>query len=184
MELLSPGSEGSVGARTFPWVWRPELAATRAKGAWHQGQGPGHLKRKWGLQGRRQYRPSSGRETRGIQHTITPQKGRGWVAVQGSGAILQAQGAVPPASWDPALRISRAGRKEGGVKPGGQAAGANRPHLCESGLADASGRGGGGAGPRREGVRGRRERLETRQRERKGRASSLWATHHSLLTPL
>lgn len=60
MELLSPGSEGSGGARTFPWVWRPELAATRAKGAWHQGQGPGHLKRKWGLQGRRQYDPAVG----------------------------------------------------------------------------------------------------------------------------
>ena len=75
-----------------------------------------HLKRKWGLQGRPQYRHGGGKETRGIQH-ITPQKGRGWAAVQGGGAGLQAQGAIPPAGWDPALRTSRAGRKEGGVKP-------------------------------------------------------------------
>lgn len=94
-----------------------------------------HLKRKWGLQGRPQYRSGGGKETRGIQH-ITPQKGRGWAAIQGGGAGLQAQGAIPPAGWDPALRTSRAGRKEGGVKPEGQAAGAHRPQRCVS---DASG---------------------------------------------
>ena len=92
-----------------------------------------HLKRKWGLQGLPQYRPGGGKETRGIQH-ITPQKGRGWVAVQGGGAGLQAQGAIPPAGWDPALQTSRAGRKEGGVKPEARLQGLTGP-----GLADGSG---------------------------------------------
>lgn len=109
----SPGSEGSGGARTFPLARRPELAATRVKGAWCQGQRPGHLKRKWGLRGRPQYRPGGGRETQGIQHIITPQKGRGLAAVRGGGASLQAQGAVPPAGWDPALRC---GPQEQGEK--------------------------------------------------------------------
>ena len=123
----SPGSEGSGGARTFPWAWRPELAATQPKGAWHQGQGPEHLKRKWGLQRCPQYRPGGGKETRGIKH-ITSQKGRGWAAIQGGGAGLQAHGAVPPAGWDPALQTSRAGEgeKEGGVWPRGQAAGGSQ----------------------------------------------------------
>ena len=175
----SPGSEGSGGARMFPWAQRPELAATQPKGAWHQGQGPGHLKRKWGLEERPLYRAGGGKETRGIKH-INSQKGRGWVAVRGGGADLQAHGAVPPAGWDPALRTSRAGEgeKEGGVWPGGQAAGGSYELLCAAPVHIWSGRclrteGGGGAdwpGPRREGVRGRCESLETRQRERTDQA--------------
>ena len=119
----SPGSEGSGGAWTFPWARRLDLAATRVKGAWHQGQtseekvGPAGAPPvptwRWeGDPGNPAHHPTEGQGVGG--------RPRRWGWPAGSGSH-------PTCRLGPSPADLKSREKRGWCEARGQAAGAHRP---------------------------------------------------------